>query len=83
MSWCHACVLFPDYDTTDIPPAKRRKLESEEGKKAIAEFLSAVKELASSEDNETELEVKLEKLKLDFLSIDNDYIKSIIGGAVS
>ncbi len=60
------------------PQAKRRKIEAEEGEKAISTFLSSVRELASSGKSDCDIAVKLEELKLDFLNMDNSYIKSIL-----
>lgn len=62
-----------------MPPAKRSKLESEEGERIITAFLSSVQELASSDISDAALEDKLKQLKLEFLQTDNDYVKSILG----
>ena len=75
--WCIAST-----ETIDEPPqAKKKKLEkeeNEEGEKIIENFLSSVRELASSGISDQEMTLKLEKLKLDFLSTDNAYVKSIL-----
>ena len=62
-----------------IPPeAKRRKLESEEGNKTIAAFLSSVRELALLDIAEEEMETRFQALKLDLINTDNEYVKSIL-----
>ena len=71
-------ITFLGCGEGEEPQAKRRKVESEEGEKAIATFLSAVRELASLESSDSDIATKLEVLKLDLLNLDNAYIKSIL-----
>lgn len=60
------------------PAAKRSKLESEEGEKTIAAFLSSVRELVSLDIADEEIEARFQALKSDLLNTDNEYVKSIL-----
>lgn len=75
-----SCVVAVSaaYDEIKTPAAKRSKLESDEGEKTIATFLSSVRQLASSDIGDEEMEAKFEALKLDLMNTDNEYIKSIL-----
>lgn len=72
------CCILLGCDDTQVPAAKRSKVESEEGERIIAMFLSSVQKLASSDISDAALATKLEQLKLEFLQTDNDYVKSIL-----
>ncbi len=72
------CLII-DSSTSEEPPAKRSRLETEDGEKIIAEFLDAVRRLSLREDiNEDDMKTEFEKMKLNFMNSDNDYVQSIL-----
>lgn len=75
---CCAVTVSAVCDDMRAPEAKRSKLESDEGEKTIAVFLSSVRQLASLDIGDEEMEEKFEALKLDLMNTDNEYIKSIL-----
>ena len=52
--------------------------DQEIGEKIISDFLDNVQELSSLDISDADMKVKFDKLKLDFMSADNAYVKAIL-----